>query len=298
MPVKGTDPKKVLNGKVDVKAKRIGTTDDIGRLQICQRFPDHKAMRYDCEWGGALPKATGLPSKSKKRKSTDGDDAGPAAKKSKSSKGNANKPDPLDVTGISLDHDLDDEGDVKVFDTCDTIRKKIKSFLTKHDGEFTQAAFLRAISTAAFAETEPHRKIQHAQLTTFMGQRGTMTGNITGVYYAAYVFFEKLRIKEGKPKSADRKIVEAYHKKGLDRSLAPEHVYYLVPMSAQGLTMDKYGRPNVYYGSDWKGNADGYDKDNIVSPEDQIKMLDRQFQELEETGRWILPPGFPLPGRD
>lgn len=241
------------------------------------------------------PRATGLPNHVRKCKSTDGDDPGPASKRSKSSRGDPNKPDPLNVKGISLNDDLDDEGDVKVFDTCDTIRRNIRTFLTKYDGEVTQAVFLRAITNAAFAETEPRRKIQHAQLTTFMGQRGTMTGNTTGVYYAAYVFFEKLRIKDGRPKTADRKTVEAYHVKGLDRSLAPENVYFLVPLGAEGITVDKYGRPKIYYRCNWKGKPDGYEIDNIPDPGKQLKMLDRQYEELEETGRWILLREFPLP---
>ncbi|KAM7185234.1 hypothetical protein V8F33_012518 [Rhypophila sp. PSN 637] len=191
------------------------------------------------------------------------------AKKARTAQRDPSKPDPLDVSGVSLDHDLDEEGEVRVFDTCDTIRRKIRTFLTKYESEgVMQAAFLHAVSNAAFSETQPRRKIQHAQLTTFMGQRGTMTGNTTGVYYAAYVFFEKLRIKEGKNKFADRKVVESYYVDGLDRLLALEHVCYLVLNDVRGITMDKYGRPNVYYGLDWKGNPDGYDKDNIPDPDE------------------------------
>ncbi|KAM7221820.1 hypothetical protein V8F06_002813 [Rhypophila decipiens] len=279
MPPVTTDPNKVRSGRVDMNARRLGTGEDAATRKAW-RLPNHRPMRFDSAGRGMFPKATGLPGSVKKRKSTDGDSAGPPAKKARTAQRDASKPDPLDVSGASLDHDLDEEGEVRVFDTCDAIRRKIRTFLTKHESE------------------GPRRKIQHAQLTTFMDQRGTMTGNTTGVYYAAYVFFEKLRIKERKNKSADREVVESYHVDGLDRSLAPENVYYLVSNDARGITMDKYGRPNVYYGSDWKGNPDGYDKDNIPDPDEQFRMLERKFIAIENGDDFQLPPGFPYPSKD
>lgn len=49
MPPKPTDPNKVLRGKVDLTARRIGTGDDVHRLRMYSRFPDHKPIRYDRE---------------------------------------------------------------------------------------------------------------------------------------------------------------------------------------------------------------------------------------------------------
>ncbi|KAK4212427.1 hypothetical protein QBC37DRAFT_424879 [Rhypophila decipiens] len=180
MPPVTTDPNKVRSGRVDMNARRLGSGEDAATRKAW-RLPNHRPMRFDSAGRGMLPKATGLPGSVKKRKSTDGDSAGPPAKKSRTAQRDASKPDPLDVSGVSLDHDLDEEGEVRVFDTCDTIRRKIRTFLTKYESEgVTQAAFLRAISNAAFADTQPRRKIQHAQLTTFMGQRGTMNGKHLG----------------------------------------------------------------------------------------------------------------------
>lgn len=42
-----------------------------------------------------------------------------------------------------------------------------------------------------------------------MGYKGADTGNTSCVFYAAYVFFEKLRVQEGKPKSKHREEMEA-----------------------------------------------------------------------------------------
>lgn len=42
-----------------------------------------------------------------------------------------------------------------------------------------------------------------------MGYKGPDTGNTSCVFYAAYVFFEKLRIVESKPKSKHREEMES-----------------------------------------------------------------------------------------
>ena len=178
--------------------------------------------------------------KSKKRKSTDAATTNaPVAKKAKAVKAaKAPKPipDSLDVSGVSLD-DEDEDGDIPVYDTCDTIRRKIRALLAK-DG-VTQAAFLRAIAAAAFEDGS--RKIQSASLTAFMRQKGPLAGNTSTVYYAAYVFFEKLRIKQRKPKSADREIMEELHPGGVDRKVQSGKVAYVVGANSR-IGMDKYGR--------------------------------------------------------
>lgn len=146
--------------------------------------------------------------------------------------------DLLDVSDIVY---LDD-GDVPIYDTCDTVRRKIRAILAK-DG-ITQAAFLRAIVAAAYGEGST-KKIQSASLNTFLKQKGPLQGNTSAVYYAAYVFFEKRRVKDKKPKSKDREIMEGIHFDGVDTKVVAGNVRYIGSASSK-LGMDKYGRVFSY----------------------------------------------------
>ncbi|KAK0640714.1 hypothetical protein B0T16DRAFT_460872 [Cercophora newfieldiana] len=97
-------------------------------------------------------------------------------------------------------------------DTCDTVRSKIVAILDK-DG-VSKAAFMRASIVAAYGP-DSGKYTQWTALSRFLSQSGALSGNTTAIYYASYVFFEKLRIKQGKPKSADREKVERLHSSGL-----------------------------------------------------------------------------------
>lgn len=63
------------------------------------------------------------------------------------------------------------------------------------------------------------RQIQSKQLHDFLSKKGAMAGNSSCIYYAAYVYFEKLRIKEGKKKSVMREEMEDIHHYGVSREL-------------------------------------------------------------------------------
>ena len=90
-------------------------------------------------------------------------------------------------------------------------------------------------------------QIQAGSLSTFMKQEGPLAGNSSAVvYYAACVFFEKLRIKQGKGKSLNREMMEEIHLDGVDTTAHSGRVRYVIPRGAD-LTMDKYGR----LGSSW-----------------------------------------------
>lgn len=45
-------------------------------------------------------------------------------------------------------------------------------------------------------------------MQAFRGKKGPDAGNTSSVFYGAYVFFEKMRIKQNKPKSEKRKEME------------------------------------------------------------------------------------------
>ena len=98
------------------------------------------------------------------------------------------------VTGV--------QDDGIVYDTCPQLVKKIKDFLEETEGlskkNFLQYALLGVNSNS---------------LNTFLaGKRQDQAGNIT--YRRAYVFFEKLRILEGEPKSSARLMNEIEHPYG------------------------------------------------------------------------------------
>jgi len=77
-----------------------------------------------------------------------------------------------------------------VYDSCPELVKKIKAFLAR-DG-MTKSNFMLALGG-----------LNSNSLNTFLaGKRQDQAGNVT--YRRAYVFFEKLRILEGKPKSSAR----------------------------------------------------------------------------------------------
>lgn len=132
--------------------------------------------------------------------------AGPASKKAKVL-------DTLpDLSQIHLDGEETDS--VPVYDTAAEIRKKITAHL-KTPG-LTQAQFCRDLYAQLHAPT--CKSISPQQLATFRGKKGPRAGCTSAVFYAAYIFFEKLRIANGKPKSAHRLAMEGiYGDEGFDR---------------------------------------------------------------------------------
>ncbi|GJC79619.1 hypothetical protein ColLi_02457 [Colletotrichum liriopes] len=176
--------------------------------------------------------------KSRKRKSdaangdADADAAGPAPKKQAPKK----KDDPLpDLSVIHLDGD--ESMSIPVYDTCDTVRTKIRAFLKK-DG-VTKAAFLRALVKAAYGADSAH-KIAPNLLTNFMNKKGPAAGNTSSVFYAAYVFFEKLRIRDKKPKGRKREEMESEWPHGFEtkEQLGGPVLVHV----SETVGMDKYGK--------------------------------------------------------
>ncbi|KZP13478.1 hypothetical protein FIBSPDRAFT_869304 [Athelia psychrophila] len=155
------------------------------------------------------PKKTKAPAKTsttRKRKAGENADAsappedaaGPSkpAKKTKAS-GTA-APSGGDISSVSLPGE--EEGKVEIYDSCDELRRKIHAHI---GGGTSKAAFIREIVRAAEAADYPVR-IQSKQLGDFLALRGATAGNSSKVCYAAYVYFEKKRVAEGKPKSKHR----------------------------------------------------------------------------------------------
>lgn len=124
----------------------------------------------------------------------------------------------VDISDIKVDGEETDT--VPIFDTCDEIRRKIRAHLEKPG--VTQAQFCRDVH-AQFQGPKKPANIQGTQLARFRSMSGPYSGNSSLVFYGAYVFFEKVRIKTGVAKTKAR---EENEKKfaadgGIDRDRGP-----------------------------------------------------------------------------
>jgi hypothetical protein len=153
----------------------------------------------------------------------------PAKKKAK-----AEALDRFDVSDPELLLVGEIEGVVEIYDTCDEVRRKINAHL-REDG-VTKAGLCRALGKMTPSGTPINGK----SLDDFLRKKGADAGNSSNTFYAGYVFFEKLRIKHGKPKSKFREEMEKIwcsqggfrrHRGGLVYCPPGAHHY-----------MDKYGR--------------------------------------------------------
>jgi hypothetical protein len=136
----------------------------------------------------------------------------------------------IDFSDVHLDGE--DDGSVPVYDTCDEVRRKIRAHFVLPG--VTQAAFLREAAKAL----QEGKKIQSKLLNDFLSKKGASAGNTSSVFYASYVFFEKMRIKQGKPKSKHRLEMEKYHPKGFDIS---HRLDYVMVLDGESVSEDKYG---------------------------------------------------------
>ncbi|KIW55752.1 hypothetical protein PV05_04481 [Exophiala xenobiotica] len=108
----------------------------------------------------------------------------------------------------------EEKDEVPVFDTCDDIRTKIKRYM-RETPHATGAGFVRTANRALPEDSD--RKAGSQTLTKFLNAKGPRKGAEGNVFHTAYVFFEKLRIKQGKPKSKKREEMEkAWGRQGID----------------------------------------------------------------------------------
>ncbi|KAL5692813.1 hypothetical protein EMGR_005674 [Emarellia grisea] len=159
----------------------------------------------------------------------------PLRKKRAAKESQKNVAEKYDVSSIHLDGESDQS--VPVWDTCDVVRKKINAHL--RDPDVTKAQFLRDIAKAAYPGTD--KKLNANVLNDFLSKSGANAGNTSSVFYAAYVFFEKLRIRDNKPKTKFREEMEAVwrHKGGFD-CVTPSHHGVWVTKGERPY-VDKYG---------------------------------------------------------
>lgn len=136
-----------------------------------------------------------------------------------------------DVSDIHLEGE--EKGEVPIYDTCDEVRRKINAQF--RDSSMTQAAFLREIAKCIPGTPE----LSSQRLKTFLNNKGPRAGSDSPIFYGAYVWFEKLRIKAGKKKNKKREEMEKVWAKegGMDRD-APKGGW----TSRAPPTVDKYGQ--------------------------------------------------------
>ncbi|KXH32062.1 calcineurin is a calcium-dependent [Colletotrichum salicis] len=213
-------------------------TGPVSALRKPQRF-ENAAQEGHCRRAHPVGPPRSRP-KSRKHKSdaaTDGDTiaaAAPAPKK-QATKKTADKKDPLpDLSEIELPGD--DDMSVAVWDTCDIVRTKIRAILKKEG--VTKAAFLRTIVKAAYPAGSDH-KIAPNLLTNFMNKKGPASGNTSSVFYAVYVFFEKLRVRDGKPKTKKREEMEEWPT-GMDTKQQLDG--WVTCLAGEKPHIDKYGK--------------------------------------------------------
>ena len=107
----------------------------------------------------------------------------------------------LNVSDITLDGE--EEGEVEVYGTCDLARSKIRTFLSAHL-LISQATFCREMSKTF----HDGKSVSSALMSGFLSKKGPRKGNICAAFFALYVFFKKCRIRDRKPKSEFREIME------------------------------------------------------------------------------------------
>lgn len=129
----------------------------------------------------------------------------------------ASRPSTADLNSIHLAGEEHDS--VPVYETCDVVRRKITAHLNAPG--VTQAQFCRDLY--AQLNRPSCRSIQSKMLNDFRKAKGARAGCTSSVYYAAYVYFEKLRIAEGKPKSKHRLDMEEIYPGGAERERDGRH---------------------------------------------------------------------------
>jgi hypothetical protein len=121
-------------------------------------------------------------------------------------------------------------------DTCDDVRRKINAHLKKPG--VTGASFLRHVAAQYHAVS---KKPTSRDLSAFRSKKGPYAGNMSAIFYGVYVHFEKLRIKEGKPKGKKRQEMEEVHARdgGLDTK---KRVDWILCRPNERQTVDGMGR--------------------------------------------------------
>ena len=69
--------------------------------------------------------------------------------------------------------------------------------------------------------------------------KGARAGNTSGIYYSAYVFFEKIRVRDKKDKSDDRVVMESMYLNGANTTKVRNRGW---APAGKSVIIDRYGR--------------------------------------------------------
>ncbi|KAF8971183.1 hypothetical protein BDZ97DRAFT_1651637 [Flammula alnicola] len=125
--------------------------------------------------------------------------ADPSGASGSTSKGKKTSDKPMTWKDITLPGE--DESSVPVYDDCGEVRRKIRLLQKQPGWKVTQ--WLKDIGG-----------INNNSYGRFMREKGKTDGATNGTYYAGYIYFEKVRILEGKKKTATRESNEIMHPYG------------------------------------------------------------------------------------
>ncbi|GKU09410.1 unnamed protein product [Fusarium langsethiae] len=203
------------------------------------------------------------------------DAGGKTSKGESSAKSSTGLPD---ISGIHLPHE--EEDDVPIYDDCDEIRRKINAHLRTFN--VTQAQFCRDLY--AQFKAPKCKGIQSKQLSDFRSAKGSNCGAKSSVYYAAYVYFEKLRIAQRKPMSQHRALIMDLNPGGIPRDVDDR-------TTCISSSILQYRLEN---GRTYHGYKDG--KYNVPNDEQENERLDLQhalFLRTFDDNLGFAPPNDP-----
>lgn len=132
---------------------------------------------------------------------------------------------------------LAESGD-PVFDTCNEVRRKINQHVKK-------TSVSRAQLARDLNEVLPlGDNVDARKLGSFLKKSGPNDGATSPVFYAAYVYFEKMRIKDGKGKSKTREEMEkVWGTGGMDRTVDKNQRVFCA--GSERPHVDKYGKISI-----------------------------------------------------
>lgn len=183
------------------------------------------------EPSSASPDTTRTKSHASKKRKTSNASSPPKKKKEE---------DLPDLTSVDIPVEPAGPEELPVYETCDMVRHKIDAYLRKTG--LSNAAFCRAVTDAT------HIPLSSTQLSSFRSKKGYDSGNTSNAFYACYIYFEKLRIKEGKPKSKDRlKMEELWAKEGGFNIKKAGHNKAMTMRMGEKFTVNRFGQVKMYH---------------------------------------------------
>ncbi|KAF2165362.1 hypothetical protein M409DRAFT_55774 [Zasmidium cellare ATCC 36951] len=130
---------------------------------------------------------------------------------------------------------------VPIYATANDVRRDIKAHLSKTN--MAKATFVRELSHFVSVSTD---KVTTRHLDSLLKMKGPRGGAHSPAFYAAYVFFEKMRVRDGKKKGVKReKMEEVWAKKG-GMQREGSHNLYLTMLSTERSCIDQYGCVQIW----------------------------------------------------